>query len=64
VFKLKKKKIFPFRTCRPISIKLGTNHLWVKGIINCSYKGEIVTKIKQWGGVIKKIFFSRTTEPE
>jgi hypothetical protein len=23
----------------PISIKLGTNHPWVKGILNCSNKG-------------------------
>jgi hypothetical protein len=32
------KKIFS-RTRRPISIKLGTNHLWVKGILNYSNKG-------------------------
>jgi hypothetical protein len=31
-------KIFS-RTARPISIKLSTNHLWVKGILNCSNKG-------------------------
>jgi hypothetical protein len=24
----------------PISIKLGTNHPWVKGILNCSDKGR------------------------
>jgi hypothetical protein len=33
-----KKKIFS-RTSRPISIKLGTNHSWVKGILYCSNKG-------------------------
>jgi hypothetical protein len=27
------------RTSRPISIKLGTNHPWVKGILFCSNKG-------------------------
>jgi hypothetical protein len=31
-------KIFS-RTSRPISIKLGTNHPSVKGILNCSSKG-------------------------
>jgi hypothetical protein len=34
-----KKKIF-FRTSKLISIKLGTNHPWVKGIQNCSNKGR------------------------
>jgi hypothetical protein len=33
------KKIFFSRTSRPISIKLDTNHPWVKGISNCSNKG-------------------------
>jgi hypothetical protein len=32
------KKIFS-RTSRPISIKLGANHPWVKGILNCSNEG-------------------------
>jgi hypothetical protein len=32
-------KIFFSRTRRPISIKLGTNHPWVKGILNCTNKG-------------------------
>jgi hypothetical protein len=32
-------KIFLSRTSRPISIKLGTNYLWVKGILNYSNKG-------------------------
>jgi hypothetical protein len=31
-------KIFS-RTSRSISIKLGTNHRWVKGILNYSNKG-------------------------
>jgi hypothetical protein len=31
-------KIFS-RTSRPISVKLGINHFWVKGILNCSNKG-------------------------
>jgi hypothetical protein len=33
------KKIFSFRTSRPISIKLDANHPWVKEILNCSNKG-------------------------
>jgi hypothetical protein len=33
-----KKKVFS-RTSKPISIKLGKNHPWVRGIINCSNKG-------------------------
>jgi hypothetical protein len=32
------KKIFS-RTSMPISIKLGINHPWVMGILNCSNKG-------------------------
>jgi hypothetical protein len=32
------RKIFS-RTSRPISIKLCTNHPWVKGFLNCSNKG-------------------------
>jgi hypothetical protein len=31
--------MFFFRTSWPISIKLGANHLWVKGILNCLNKG-------------------------
>jgi hypothetical protein len=31
-------KIFFSRTSRPISIKLGINHPWVKGILNCLNK--------------------------
>jgi hypothetical protein len=34
-----KKKIFFSRTSRPISTKLGINHPWVKGILNCPNKG-------------------------
>jgi hypothetical protein len=33
------KKNFFFRTSRPISIKLGMNHPWVKEILNCLNKG-------------------------
>jgi hypothetical protein len=63
------KKIFS-RTSKLISIKLGINHPWVKGILNCSNKGpgplqrgdnHKNAKIG-WGHI--KIFFSRTTEPE
>ena len=32
-------KIFFSRTSRPISIKLGIDHPWVKEILNCSNKG-------------------------
>jgi hypothetical protein len=44
------------------SIKLGANYPWVKGIQVCSnkgpdplqtkIKGEIVTKMQKWGGII------------
>jgi hypothetical protein len=34
------KKIFFSRISWPISIKLGTYHPWVKGIINCSNEGS------------------------
>jgi hypothetical protein len=34
------KKIFFSRTSRPISIKLGTNHPLVKGILNYLNKGS------------------------
>jgi hypothetical protein len=59
------KEIFS-RTSRPISIKLGINHTWVKGIPNCLKKGQgplqrgEITKMVQ---VHLKIFF-RTTGPE
>jgi hypothetical protein len=39
VFILKKKKIFFSRTHRPISIKIGTKHPWVKRIRNYSNEG-------------------------
>jgi hypothetical protein len=33
------------RTSRPISIKLGTNYSWVKGILNCSnFKSQVLFK--------------------
>jgi hypothetical protein len=33
------KKIFSSRISTPISIKLGANHHWVKGILNCTNNG-------------------------
>jgi hypothetical protein len=63
-------KIFFSRTSRLISIKLGINHPWVKGILNCSNKGpgplqrgDNLKNTKMWWGHLK-IFFSRTTEPK
>jgi hypothetical protein len=64
-----KKKIFS-RTSWPYSVKLGINHPWVQGILNCSDKGldplqrgDNYKNAKMgWGHL--KIFFSRTTEPE
>jgi hypothetical protein len=62
------KKIFS-RTSKPISIKLYTNHPWVKGILNCSSKGpgplqrgDNYKNAKMGWGHLK--IFSRTTEPE
>jgi hypothetical protein len=53
-----------------ISIKLGINHRWVKGILNCSNQepgppqmGDNCKNVKMGWGYLK-IFFSRTTEPE
>jgi hypothetical protein len=62
-------KIFT-RTSRPISIRIGTNNVWVKGILNCSNKGPDPLQRGDnhknaklgWGRL--KIFFSGTTEPE
>jgi hypothetical protein len=54
------KKIFSSRTSRLISIKIGRNHPWVKGILNCSNKGPGPPqrgdnlKMQKWGGVIYK----------
>jgi hypothetical protein len=62
--------MFISRTIWLISIKLDTNHPWVKGILNCSNKGQGPlqrgdnqknTKMG-WGN--SKIFFSRTSEQE
>jgi hypothetical protein len=39
-FCLYRKKTIFSRTSRPISIKLGTNHPLVKGILNCTTKGS------------------------
>jgi hypothetical protein len=64
------KQIFFSRTSWPISIKLGTNRPWVKGILNYSNKGpgpfqrEDNHKNAKMGWDHLKIFFSRTTEPE
>jgi hypothetical protein len=63
-------KIFSSRISRPISIKLGINHSWVKGILSCSNKGpgplqrgdNLKNAKMEW--VHLKIFFSRATEPE
>jgi hypothetical protein len=63
------KKIFSI-TSWPISIKLGTYHPWVKGILNCSNEGPGLLQRRDnhknakmgWGHL--KIFFSRTTEVE
>jgi hypothetical protein len=51
-------KIIFSRTSRPNSIILNTNHPWVKRIKfvqikgHVLFKGEIITKMKKWGGVI------------
>ena len=59
------------RTTWPISIKLVTNHPWLKGILDYSKKGsrpiprgddyEIVKM--NWQNLLIKVFFSRTTRP-
>jgi hypothetical protein len=46
------KEIFVSRTSKPISMKLSTNHPWVKGILNCSNKG---TGPLQSGGMLSSI---------
>jgi hypothetical protein len=63
------KKIFS-RTSRPISIKLGINHPWVQGILNCPNKGpgplqrKDNNKNAKMGWVHLKIFLFRTIGPE
>jgi hypothetical protein len=63
------KKIFS-RTSRPISINLGINYPWVKGILNCSNKGPGPLqrgdnlKNAKMGWVHLKMFFFKTTAPE
>jgi hypothetical protein len=63
------KKIFS-RTSRPISIKLGTIHPWVRRITNCSNKGSVPLqrgdnyKNAKFGWCHLKIFSLRTTGPE
>jgi hypothetical protein len=63
------KKIFFSRTIGHNSIKLGTNHPWVKGIQVCSNKGpgplqrgDNHKNVIIWWGHLK-IFFSRTIGP-
>jgi hypothetical protein len=63
------KKNFFSRTSWPISIKINTNHPWMKGIVNCSNKvlgplqrGENQKNVKIWQG--HQIFSLRTTESE
>jgi hypothetical protein len=58
------KEIFFSRTSRPISIKLDTNHPWVKGILNCSNKmpgslerGDTYEKCKNGVGSFKNLLF-------
>jgi hypothetical protein len=55
------KKILFSRTSRPMSIKLGTYHPWVKGILNLFmgqvlFKGEIIIKMQKFGEVIGNFF--------
>jgi hypothetical protein len=52
-----KKKIFSI-TSRPISIKLGTNHPWVKEILDYTNKGPgpQSQKFKNLARLLKKIF--------
>jgi hypothetical protein len=63
------KTIFLSRTSRPISIKFGTNHPWVKRIKECSKEGpgsfprRDNHRNAKIGWDHFKIF-SRTTEPE
>jgi hypothetical protein len=67
-----KKILFSRTSTLSISIKLDTNHAWVKWILNCSntskrpdplQRGDNYKNAKM-GWVNLKIFFSRTTEPE
>jgi hypothetical protein len=58
------KEIFFSRTSRPISIKLDTNHPWIKGILNCSNKGpgslergDNYQKCKNGVGSFKNLLF-------
>jgi hypothetical protein len=64
------KKIFFSRNSRPISIKLGTNHPWISGFLNCSNEGPGPLQRKDNHKIAKiwrghwKYFSLRTTEPE
>ena len=52
--------MFFSRTSQPISVKLGTNYFWVKGIqivqikSQVQFKEEIITKIQKWDEVTLK----------
>jgi hypothetical protein len=46
-----KKKFFS-RTGRPISIKLGTNHPWVKEIFDCTNKGPYLVRAPLMAGAL------------
>jgi hypothetical protein len=67
---LEKIGVFFPRTSRPISIKLGTNHLFIKGMKVCTNKeqgplqrGDNCKNAKiQWSDL--KYFFSRITKSE
>jgi hypothetical protein len=63
--------IFDFfsRTTGPILTKLGTNHSWGKGILNCSNEGDCPSprgdnyKRVKMHSKLFKIFLSRTSRP-
>jgi hypothetical protein len=63
-------KIISSRTSRPISIKLGEKHPWMKRIRNCSKEGRDSFskgdnhRNAKIGWDHLRIFFTRTTEPE
>ena len=61
--------IFFFRSTWSISTKHGTKHHWVKGFKfiqmkgNALFRGDIITKKREYINEIWKIFFTRTTRP-
>jgi hypothetical protein len=60
------KEIFFSRTSRLNSVKLGINHAWVKGILNCSNKGPgPLQRGDDHETLVRSLNFPlRTTEPE